>query len=128
MKRSLQRREGFLREQGTEGAESVWIRRRPWKAPGIVERVLMDPPAEGTWNGQKVVVGTGEALLGPEPAGLGARLPITGYPGKWSAAERESEGVVVVMTGRTTQPVPSEGPLLHRCMTGEWASPRRADT
>ena len=44
-------------------------------------------------------------------------MPITGVPGKWSAAERESEGVVVVMTGGTTEPVSSEGPLLHRCTT-----------
>ena len=36
------------------------------------------------------------------PWGSGACLPITGDPGKWSAVERESEGVVVVMTGRTT--------------------------
>jgi hypothetical protein len=34
--------------------------------------------------------------------GCGVRLPITGDPGKWSAAERESEGVIVVMTGGTT--------------------------
>jgi len=44
-------------------------------------------------------------------------LPITGDPGKWSAAERESEGVVLAMTGGTTQPALSEGPLLHRCTT-----------
>jgi hypothetical protein len=49
--------------------------------------------------------------------GLGASLPITGDPGKWPAAERESEGVVVVVTVRTTQPGQSEGPLLHRCTT-----------
>ena len=60
-------------------------------------------------------MGTGEALLGPVLRGCGASLPITGDPGKWQAAERESEGVVVVTTGGTTQPVPSEGPLLHRC-------------
>ena len=47
-------------------------------------------------------MGTGEALLGPDLAGSGARLSITGEPGKWLAAERESEGVIVVMTGRTT--------------------------
>src|SRR5215203_482482 len=40
--------------------------------------------------------GTGESLLGPEPAGFGKQLPpITGGPGKWWAAERQSEGVVV---------------------------------
>ena len=55
----------------------------------------------------------------PSLRGSGASLPITGDPGKWPAAERESEGVVVVMTGGTTQPGPSEGPLLHRCTTME---------
>ena len=43
--------------------------------------------------------------------GDGVWVPITGDPGKWPPVG----GVVVVMTGGTTQPVPSEGPLLHRC-------------
>jgi hypothetical protein len=43
-----------------------------------------------------------------------AGLSITG-DGKWQTAERKSEGAVVVVTGRTTQPLSSEGPLLHRC-------------
>src|ERR1022692_1100090 len=57
----------------------------------------------------------------PAPAlrGTGACLAITGDPGKCQMAGRESEGVVVVMTGRTTQPALSEGPLLHRCTTTE---------
>lgn len=38
---------------------------------------------------------------------------------KWSAVERESEGVVVVAMGGTTQPVWSEGPLLRRCTSEE---------
>jgi hypothetical protein len=42
-------------------------------------------------------------------------LPITGGTGKWRAAERKSEGAVVVPIGGTTQPTGSEGPLLHRC-------------
>ena len=50
------------------------------------------------------------------PVGAGACPLITGDPGKGRAAERESEGVVVVTTAGTTQPGPSEGPLLHRCM------------
>ena len=41
--------------------------------------------------------------------------PITGGTGKWRAAQRQSEGVVVVPIGGTTQPAGSEGPLLHRC-------------
>jgi hypothetical protein len=38
--------------------------RRPWTAPEILERVPKSLPAQGAWNGQKVVLGTGEALLG----------------------------------------------------------------
>jgi hypothetical protein len=74
---------------------------------------------KGAWNGQKVVLGTGEALLGPGPRAREAGLSITGDPGKWQAVERESEGVVVVVTVGTTQPGPSEGPLVHRCATKE---------
>ncbi len=39
-------------------------------------------------------------------AGWEAALPITGDPGKWQAAERKSEGVVVAIDGRdnTTRP------------------------
>ena len=42
----------------------MWIWRRPWKALGNLERAPRNPPAWGTWNGQKGVAGTGEALLG----------------------------------------------------------------
>ena len=51
----------------------------------------------------------------PGSAARVTALPITGSPGKWQAAERKSEGVVVATTAGTTQPDPSEGPLLHRC-------------
>jgi hypothetical protein len=64
-------------------------------------------------------VGTGEALLGPVPAGGGSALAYNRFSGKWPVAERESEGVVVVMTDGTTEPVSSEGPLLHRGTTKE---------
>jgi len=40
-------------------------------------------PAYGALNGQTVVVGTGEALLGPGRAAREACPPITGEPGKW---------------------------------------------
>jgi hypothetical protein len=76
----------------------------------------MNFPAQGAWNGQTVVLGTGEILLGPGSAVRVAVLSITGDPGKWQAAERKSEGVVVVMTIGTTQPGSSEGLLLHRCI------------
>jgi hypothetical protein len=75
----------------------------------------MNLPAQGAWNGQKGVLGTGEVLLGPGSAVREAALSITGN-GKCQAAERKSEGAVVVMMDRTTQPVRSEGPLLHRCI------------
>ena len=38
------------------------------------------------------------------------RLPITGDPGKWRAATRESEGVVVAMPAGTTQPAGAKDP------------------
>ena len=56
-------------------------------------------PAQGAWNGQRVVLGTGEILLGPALRGREAVLPITGDPGKWQAAERKSEGAVVAIDG-----------------------------
>ena len=37
--------------------------RRPWTAPENLERVLMNLPAQGAWNGQKGVLGTGEIRL-----------------------------------------------------------------
>ena len=43
-------------------------------APGSVERVRRDLSAYGAWNGQMVVLGTGEALLGPVPAGGGSSI------------------------------------------------------
>ena len=76
----------------------------------------MNLPAQGAWNGQKGVLGTGEILLGPGSAVREAALSITGH-GKCQGAERKSEGAVLVMTVGTTQPDPSEGPLLHRCTT-----------
>jgi hypothetical protein len=89
----------------------------------VLEPVPKNLPAQGAWNGQKVVLGTGEILLGPALRGRVTALPITGDPGKWQAAERKSEGVVVVTTTGTTQPGPSEGPLLHRCIAKQEMDP-----
>ena len=75
------------------------------------------------WNGKTVVLGTGETLLGPVTAETGVRRLISGSTVKWSIAERESEGVVVVTMAGTTQPGRSEGPLLHRCTTKESRNP-----
>jgi hypothetical protein len=52
-----------------------------------------EPFGVGTWNGQTVVEGTGEGLLGPDPAEVGSLSVYNRVnPGKWAAAERESEG------------------------------------
>ena len=59
-----------LRKQEKGRAEPVGFDRRPWKAPQILERVLKNSPAYGAWNVKQAVVGTGEALLGPRPAGM----------------------------------------------------------
>lgn len=39
--------------------------RGPEQLPLILERMPKNSPAYGAWNVKKVVVGTGEALLGP---------------------------------------------------------------
>jgi hypothetical protein len=67
-----------------------------------LERVPKNLPAQGAWNGQRVVLGTGEILLGPGSVTREAVLSITGDPGKCQAVERKSEGVVVVTTTGTT--------------------------
>lgn len=53
---------------GQGGAEPVPQGRRPRTAPEILERVPKNLPAQGAWNGQKGVLGTGEILLGPGSA------------------------------------------------------------
>ena len=82
---------------------------RTWSGCGRTSR------RNRAWNGQKVVLGTGETLSAPSLRGAGVRRPISGSTAKWSAAERESKGAVVVTMGGTTQPARSEGPLIHRC-------------
>jgi hypothetical protein len=47
-----------------------------------LERVPKNLPAQGAWNGQRVVLGTGEILLGPGSVTREAVLSITGDPGK----------------------------------------------
>lgn len=68
---------------GRGGAEPVPQGRRPWTASLVLEPMLMNLPAQGAWNGQKGVLGTGEILLGPVLWGRVAVLPITDGPGKW---------------------------------------------
>ena len=108
------------RERGTRGSracvdlakamEGIWDPGAGADGPSGVGGVERSEGCRGNWRGP------------PRPRPCGGRercLSITGDPGKWPAAERESEGVVVVTTGGTTQPVSSEGPLLHRCTTEE---------
>jgi hypothetical protein len=81
-----------------EGAEPLVWRRRPRKVPGIRKRAPKDPPAQWARNGQMVVLGNGEILLGPATTGGGKRcLPITGAPGKWYGGREEVGG------GRTSR-------------------------
>ena len=93
----------------------MWIWRRPWNAPENLERGRRTSRRRGRGTARRL----SQELERPYPAlalrGPGASLPITRAPGKWPAAERESEGAVVATTGGTTQPAQSEGPLLHRC-------------
>ena len=89
--------------------------------------MLKNLPAQRAWNGQKGVLGTGEILFGPGSAVREAALSITGH-GKCQGAERKSEGAVVVLTVGTTQPGPSEGPLLHRCIAKLWRNPDECRT
>ena len=120
MKRTLQRRQGSCREVGERGCracvdlakamEDTWVPGAGVDEPSGVGEVERSDGCQGNWRGppRPVVAGDG-SVLAYDRAILG----------KWSVVERESEGVVVVTTGRTTQPVVSEGPLLYRCTAEE---------
>jgi hypothetical protein len=69
----LQRRKRN-RYYGQESAEPVISERRPWKISQNLERISKNSPAYGAWNVKMVVVGTGEALLDPHPAGRRSAL------------------------------------------------------
>ena len=76
-----------------EGAEPLVWRRRPRKVPESRKRAPKKPPAQWARNGQMVVSGNGEILLGPATTGGGKRcLPITGAPGKWYGGREEVGG------------------------------------
>ena len=95
--------------------EDIWVPGAGVDEPSGVGEVERSDGCQGNWRGPARPVAAG-----------GGSAPVYNRVilGKWSVAERESDGVVVVMTSRTTQPVVSEGPLLHRCTTEEW---RNAD-
>ena len=78
--------------------------------PGTQKRAPKDPPAYWVLNGQTVVLGNGEILLGPATTGGGKRcLPISVT--REGAAERKSEGVVVADDGAgRTAPPDAKGP------------------
>jgi hypothetical protein len=65
--------------------------RRPRKPPEILERAAKNPPASRAWNGQRVVVGTGESLLGPAPTGGGSEPTYNRQP-REVAGGREAVG------------------------------------
>ena len=120
MKRSLQRRQGSRSDVGkrrcracvdlVKAMEDAWVLGAGVDEPSGVGDVERSHGCRGNWRGPPRPVAAGD---GSVPTYNRATL------GKWSVVERESEGVVVVATGRTTQPVVSEGPLLHRCTTEE---------
>ena len=83
----------------------------------ILERVPKNPPAYGAWNGQKAVVGTGEALLGPGPAGMGSAPAYNRRPREMAGSREGVGGGRSSDDGRDNTTRPSEGPLLHRCTT-----------
>jgi hypothetical protein len=91
---------------------------------GFLERVRRNPSAYGAWNGQKVVLGTGETLLGPSLRGREQRRSISGSTVKWLAAERESEGVVVVPEGRDNITRPERRTLASSMHVGGWEGRR----
>ena len=88
--------------------EDIWVLGAGVDEPSGVEEVERSDGCRGNWRGPPRPVAAGDGSV------LAYRRVMLG---KWSAVERESEGVVVVTTGRTTQPVVSEGPLLRRCTT-----------
>ena len=50
--------------------------RRPWTAPENLERVPRNLPAQGAWNGQKGVLGTGEIRLDAGHKSTTSRQPV----------------------------------------------------
>ena len=73
--------------------EGVWDLGADTNEPSGVGGVERSDGCRGNWRGPPRPVSCGDA----ECVCL-----LTGDPGKWQAAERESEGVVVVTTGGTT--------------------------
>ena len=76
--------------------EGTWGLGAGAEGPSGVGGVERSDGCRGNWRGP----------TRPVPAGDRASLPITGAPGKWQVAERESEGAVVAVEDRdnTTRP------------------------
>ena len=91
-----------------KATEDIWVLGAGVDEPSGVGEVERSDGCQGNWRGPPWPVAAGD---GSVPAYNRVMF------GEWSAVERESEGVVVAMTGRTTQPVVSEGSLIHRCTT-----------
>ena len=108
----------FCRETGTRGSRAVT--RTAKATEGTLELGAGAEEPSGAWGVEWSDGCRGNWRDPPRsrPAGSGACPPITGN-GKWRAAERESEGVVLPLMAGTTQPGRREGPLLHRCTRKE---------
>jgi hypothetical protein len=63
---------GPVGRRSKEGAEPVGDGRRPRKVSWIQKRAPKNPPAYSVLNGQIVVSGNGEVLLGPVTTGEGS--------------------------------------------------------
>ena len=61
---------------GRGGAEPFPSGRRPWTAPENLEQVPRNFPAQGAWNGQKGVLGTGEIRLDAGHNSTTGRQPV----------------------------------------------------
>jgi hypothetical protein len=103
MKRSLPRREEFLRKEPTGSrARCAWakardgakrLERRPSRTPRRRGRGTVGQPA---WEQERPVSAPAVRRLRSQPRrGPGAANPINGVPVKWGSAERESERPIV---------------------------------
>jgi hypothetical protein len=88
--------------------------RRPWSWSGRSRTLRRTGSGTSTRSGPEL--GRSSSARGPDACPRKRCLPITGDPGKWRAAERKSDGVVVAVTAGTTQPDQSEAPLPCLCL------------
>ena len=98
------KREPSRSHNAAKAMEGVWDLGAGAEEPSGVRGVERSEGCPGNWGDPPR----------PDPCGGSEQhRSISGRTVKWSVAERESEGVVVALMVRTTQPGWSEGPLLH---------------